>query len=1748
MADNMSMVGGSIVLETSGASASLKELRKNISTFRRETEVALSQVEGGKKSIEGMRTKIQGLTNVLDAQTKILDTYKKQLADLQSAEGDNTAKIAAKTKQLDEAQIAYNKTSQELNRYKTALAAAEEKQRTTITSLDSLGDSVSKVSPHLGNLIKTFANVKVAAATAALYLGKKMVEAVTEGIQAFAEYESAFTNVRKTVEGTEADFESLNSSIQQLAQSTPHTAAEIAEIAALGGQMGIGVDSLAEFTETMLALGDATNVTAEDAAELTAQIANLTGMTSEDYSSFGSSLTALGNNFATTESKILDMTNSIATFGSSVGLTTQDVLAISTALSAMGQESDASSTAVYKIMTKLQKAVAAGGDELEQYAEIAGLTGDELAALWDKSSITALQAFTSGLSNLSAEGEAMSLILEDLDIKETRLSKVLTALAGNTALLDSAIKTANTAWDENIALAEETERQYETYNNQVKMTKNTWELVAQAIGERFVPIAKEANATSGELAATILGIVDPSTKTETAISAVKTAMGEYKTKVDEAKAANEEVAESFTQVTSAAMTTNLSSVIKAYEDAAKRIDKANDEIANAGVKKTDRRIADTDTLLMTAAANVKDGVKSVEEALALADNVSAERQAGNLLPDVTESKINNLITVAQRYKDEMAEVTATIDVENAKIATATAQQETLIQQYALAVSEGVLSTSFIAVFSQDFADAVGKEVKAMSEAAAAAEKSAEAEKAANDAKAKSAEEAARAKAAWQADAQAEADKQVAAIKSEGDAYTLIADKVSYYESQLAELAKTQSRQTPGTLAYEQTTLAIAGVSAELAKYQAELKALSPEYDSLSGYVNAYGTELEKAKQKLADLTSDRDNLKELQAAATKGGAAWEEYAEKIRLVETAMQDQEKVIADLGKTDLDSLVSTYGTDAQKLDLQKNKLQAIIDQLTKEQTELKLTAAEYERYTQVIGLVTAAMDNLGKSTETEADKAARVAKSIAGYVAEYGTEAQKLNQTNIDTQSKIDAMRELQLELDATSEEYKLLAELITQAEAAGDSKSASESQAQYATLAEYINAYGTELEKAKLKKDQLETDINTLKAEQAAVKDDAAAYAEYADKIRLATDAYNEQAKVVDGLEHPAQDMADELRELADYISEYGTETQKLNQTEIDIDNSIKSMEALKLSFAETSAEYKLLEELIAQAGAKKASLGGVAAEFETLAEYIEAYGTELEQAELKLDNLTQDKDNLKSLQAGVAEGSEEWVEYEKKIEYATRAIEAQQAVVDGLKAPETADTSGAVSAIKQYGTEADKVKAEVADLTAQMDEFTRQAGLATDPADVELFTKAIGYLKDEIDALNKSLEPENFDMSNYSDMIADFAGDAGTAYAETAGKVQTLEAAIASLEEGIAQAGAGSDYGKMLQISLDNAKLALDEAEARMHDFRLEPIVKGSIIVGYTLVDDGSAKDEAHKWWQAFADELAGSMEGDDAYSTFARKMQDVATTLEGTFGAMTDYLANYGGQVMDALSGYWGAEIDNLDSQIDALQAKTTAKISAVEDAETAAQAALDAQRAAGEISEIEYYKTTAKNAQKAAKEKAEIEAAAVQEEEKLAKQRDELARKQFEAQKANDIAQATAAGAMAIIKCFSSLGPIAGAIAAGLTAVATGLQIATIAKQQYVPALATGGVTTGPTMALIGDNKSGQEAVIPLEDSTMQMLAGKIVDAMNRPNNNVTYNSDDHDARSFTINQTITPAKGMSQREAYLQARKALRDAHKY
>ena len=123
----------------------------------------------------------------------------------------------------------------------------------------------------------------------------------TAAVKASVEYESAFTSVRKTVDATETEYALFSDAIQKMSTEIATDAADIAEVMANAGQLGIQNDYLVEFTRTMIDLGNSTDIAADEAATAIAQFANVTGMSQTDFGRFGSALVDLGNNYATTD-------------------------------------------------------------------------------------------------------------------------------------------------------------------------------------------------------------------------------------------------------------------------------------------------------------------------------------------------------------------------------------------------------------------------------------------------------------------------------------------------------------------------------------------------------------------------------------------------------------------------------------------------------------------------------------------------------------------------------------------------------------------------------------------------------------------------------------------------------------------------------------------------------------------------------------------------------------------------------------------------------------------------------------------------------------------------------------------------------------------------------------------------------------------------------------------------------------------------------------------------------------------------------------------------------------------------------------------------------------------------------------------------------------------------------------------------------------------------------------------------------
>jgi hypothetical protein len=126
------------------------------------------------------------------------------------------------------------------------------------------------------------------------------------------DFESAFAGVRKTVNATEEEFAALEKGIRDMAMELPSNANEIAGVAEAAGQLGIANDNILGFTRTMIDLGEATNLSADQAATQLARLANITQMPQDQFDRLGSSIVTVGNNLATTEAEIVDMAMGLA--------------------------------------------------------------------------------------------------------------------------------------------------------------------------------------------------------------------------------------------------------------------------------------------------------------------------------------------------------------------------------------------------------------------------------------------------------------------------------------------------------------------------------------------------------------------------------------------------------------------------------------------------------------------------------------------------------------------------------------------------------------------------------------------------------------------------------------------------------------------------------------------------------------------------------------------------------------------------------------------------------------------------------------------------------------------------------------------------------------------------------------------------------------------------------------------------------------------------------------------------------------------------------------------------------------------------------------------------------------------------------------------------------------------------------------------------------------------------------------------
>ena len=469
--------------------SSMAQIRAKMSQFNDTLSLSRSNLARAGESVKAYGNHLNALKTNMSEQRVVLRELIAQYNHVATAQGRDSQEAKELSSAITQQKIKMNELESELDQTTQSYKRLETEQRNAERlSSTGFGRSIQSVNKYKDSIRNVGSTMRSVGSTSMLYMTMPAVAGMGTAIKSSIDWEQALAGVAKTTNMSGSELNKMGNEITKMSNTMPFAATEIAGVAEAAGQLGIKKQDITSFTRTMMNLGVATNLTADEAATEFARFANAANMPIKDVDRLGSTVVALGNSTATTEKEIVEMAQRLAGAGAQAGFSSDEIMSVSAAMSSVGIEAEAGGTAMTQIWNKMTKAVAEGGDTLNSFAKTAGVSGKEFAQIWENNPSKALSMFVKGLGDTEGGAKGVLKALDDVGIKGIREADTIRRMANNHQVLDKALKTGSEGWKENSALTDEANIRYETMGSKLKMLKNTFINFARTIGDAVAPI------------------------------------------------------------------------------------------------------------------------------------------------------------------------------------------------------------------------------------------------------------------------------------------------------------------------------------------------------------------------------------------------------------------------------------------------------------------------------------------------------------------------------------------------------------------------------------------------------------------------------------------------------------------------------------------------------------------------------------------------------------------------------------------------------------------------------------------------------------------------------------------------------------------------------------------------------------------------------------------------------------------------------------------------------------------------------------------------------------------------------------------------------------------------------------------------------------------------------------------------------------------------------------------------------------
>lgn len=322
-----------------------------------------------------------------------------------------------------------------------------------------------------------------------------------------AQFERAFADVQRTVQGTPAQLQGIRQELVQMSTELPVAFADLSAIASVGGQMGISTAGITNYTETIAKLTATTNLTADAASMALGRFKSFfaeasdpsLAVTDSTFENLASSILKVGVNSVATETGIVNVSTQISSMGSYAGFTANQVIGLAGSLSSIGVPPELSRGVITRLFNNIGEAASSGGTRLDAFARLAGTSAESFAKSWQTEDFAGV--FTdmiAGLGDMARNGGDAVGVLHELGITSVRDVPVLLRLANAAgeagtagSLLAQTMGDAESGWRLNTELGKQYSIIASTLVERLAVLGNTFQALFASLGGASVGPAKD---------------------------------------------------------------------------------------------------------------------------------------------------------------------------------------------------------------------------------------------------------------------------------------------------------------------------------------------------------------------------------------------------------------------------------------------------------------------------------------------------------------------------------------------------------------------------------------------------------------------------------------------------------------------------------------------------------------------------------------------------------------------------------------------------------------------------------------------------------------------------------------------------------------------------------------------------------------------------------------------------------------------------------------------------------------------------------------------------------------------------------------------------------------------------------------------------------------------------------------------------------------------------------------------------------